>query len=65
MSAPETAAEFATRHAPLFSEVREHTFEVMRRRRLGGDWEAPENHYRNPWREAAQADAALNVSVAA
>jgi len=56
MSPSENVA-FAWKHRDLFAEVRQHTFEVIKRRTLGGDPGAPENQYRNAWSEA-QAKAA-------
>lgn len=43
-----------TANRTLFEEVRLHNFAVIVRRRLGGDWDAPENQYRNAWRELEQ-----------
>lgn len=51
MTTPEQNVALAHEHAALFEEVRLHNFEVIRRRRLGGAWDAPENQYRNAWLE--------------
>lgn len=35
-------------------EVRAHNNAIYQRRRAGGDWDAPENQYRNAWQEIGE-----------
>lgn len=42
----------ATENADLFAQVAAHNLSVILRRKAGGSWDAPENQYRNAWREA-------------
>jgi len=49
---PAENVAFAWAHRELFAEVARHNHEVTIRRRLSGDWDAPDNQYRNAWREA-------------
>jgi hypothetical protein len=40
-------------HFDLFQEANRHNQAVTIRRMRGGDWSAPENQYRNAWREVS------------
>jgi hypothetical protein len=47
MASPEFIEAMYTTHFALVEEIRAHNLAVTRRRRLGGDYDAPENQYRN------------------
>ena len=48
--------DMAYANAALFAEVAAHNHAVMMRRLQGADWSAPENQYRDAWRELGAED---------